>query len=58
MLSFTTALTAALTKSATQTYWLLRLYWNDESAYTGISDLTRTIGGVIYYGLALELFFL
>lgn len=52
MLSFTTSLTKALTKTATQSYWLLRLYYNDESAYTGISDKTRTVGGVIYYGIA------
>ncbi|KKL50052.1 hypothetical protein LCGC14_2309360 [marine sediment metagenome] len=52
MLSFTTSLTNALTKTATQSYWLLRLYYNDESNYTGISDRTRTINGVIYYGLA------
>ncbi len=52
MLSFTTSLTNALSKTATQSYWLLRLYFNDESSFTGISDRTRTIGGVIYYGLA------
>ena len=52
MLDFTTSLTNALTKSAAQSYWILRLYYNDESAYTGISDKTRPINGVIYYGLA------
>ncbi len=52
MLPFTTSLTNALSKTATQSYWLLRLYFNDESEFTGISDRTRTIGGVIYYGLA------
>ncbi len=52
MLNFTTSLVNALSKTATQSYWLLRLYYNNESAYTGISDRTRTIGGVVYYGLA------
>ena len=52
MLSFTTALETALSKSATQTYWLLRLYYNDESNFTGISDRTRTVGTDIYYGIA------
>ena len=52
MLDFTTSLTNALSKTSTQSYWLLRLYFNDESSFTGISDRTRTISGVIYYGLA------
>ena len=52
MLNFTTDLTNALTKTATQSYWVLRLYYNDESNYTGVAEKSHTIGGVIYYGIA------
>ena len=52
MLSFDSSLTSFLAKKATRAFWALRLYYNDESAFTGISDRTRILGGNTYFGSA------
>ena len=51
MLSFDTALTSALANANTTAFWVLKLYYNDESAFIGISDKHRQDGTDIYYGI-------
>ena len=51
MLSFDTALTNALKNRNTTAFWVLKLYYNDESAFVGVSDRHRQDGTDIYYGL-------
>ena len=51
MLSFDTALTNALKNRNTTAFWVLKLYYNDESAFIGISDRHRQDGTDIYYGI-------
>ena len=51
MLSFDTALTSALANSNTTAFWVLKLYYNDESAFIGVSDRHRQDGTDIYYGI-------
>lgn len=52
MQDFSTSLTSAYQKDAQSAFWALRLYYNDEASFIGISDQDRTLGGDIYYGLA------
>ena len=51
MLSFDTALTNALKNRNTTAFWVLKLYYNDESAFIGVSDRHRQDGTDIYYGI-------
>jgi len=51
LLNFNTTLENSLEKDSTQAYWYLKLYYGDESNFTGISDKDRTIGSDMYYGL-------
>ena len=51
MLSFNSNLTNALTLRNTQTFWVLKLYYNDESSFIGVSDTHRNDGADTYYGL-------
>ena len=51
MLSFGTALTGALKSRNVSPFWYIKLYYGDESSFTGLSDKDRTIGGVKYRGL-------
>ena len=51
MLTFDTALTNALKNRNTTAFWVLKLYYNDESAFIGVSDRHRQDGTDIYYGL-------
>ena len=51
MLSFDTALTSALANANTTAFWVLKLYYNDESAFIGVSDRHRQDGTDIYYGI-------
>jgi hypothetical protein len=51
MLSFDSGLTNALKNSNTTAFWVLKLYYNDESAFIGVSDQHRQDGSDIYYGL-------
>ena len=51
MLTFDSALTNALKNSNTTAFWVLKLYYNDESAFIGVSDRHRQDGSDIYYGL-------
>ena len=51
MLSFDADLTNALKNSNTSAFWVLKLYYNDESAFIGVSDRHRQDGTDIYYGI-------
>ena len=51
MLSFDSGLTNALKNANTTAFWVLKLYYNDESAFIGVSDRHRQDGSDIYYGL-------
>ena len=51
MLSFDSGLTNALKNANTTAFWVLKLYYNDESAFIGVSDRHRQDGTDIYYGL-------
>ena len=44
MLSFDTDLSNALKNSNTTAFWVLKLYYNDESAFIGVSDRHRQDG--------------
>jgi len=51
LLTFDTALTSALANSNTTAFYVLKLYYNDESAFIGVSDRHRQDGTDIYYGI-------
>lgn len=51
MLSFNDNLSNQLNKANTSCYWFLKLYYGNESTFTGLSDKNRTISSVNYYGL-------
>ena len=51
MLTFDTALTSALANANTTAFYVLKLYYNDESAFIGVSDRHRQDGTDIYYGI-------
>lgn len=51
MITFSANHTAHLLKSSTEVYWILKLYYNDESAFTGVSDTDRTVNSNFYFGL-------
>ena len=51
MLDFNTTLENNLEKDSTKVYWYLKLYYGNETNFTGISDKDRTIGSDIYYGI-------
>ena len=51
MLSFGSRLAGSLKNSNTTSFWVLKLYYNDESAFIGLSDRDRQDGSDFYYGL-------
>ena len=51
MLSFDSALSNALKIKNTTAFWVLKLYYNDESNFIGVSDVHRQDGSDIYYGI-------
>ena len=54
MLSFDTALSTALKLGNTTAFWVLKLYYNDDTSasnFTGVSDIHRVDGTDIYHGL-------
>jgi len=51
MLSFDSSLTDALTTHSTTAFWVLKLYYNDESSFYGVSDQDRIDGSDTYYGI-------
>jgi len=51
LLSLSSNLSSALDKDAISSYWYLKLYYDDETSFVGLSDKDRTIGGNAYYGL-------
>ena len=55
MLSFNTGLTNALSKDSTESIFLVRLYYGDESSYTGLSSKDYMDGSDSYHGLILSL---
>lgn len=55
MLSFSTGLTDALNKGSTDAVFLLRLYYGDESSYTGLSTIDYDDSGDNYYGAIISM---
>ena len=51
MLDFTSALKNAYELDFGESYWLLRLYYDDESSFTGFSIKPRTVDGDVYWEL-------
>ena len=53
MLSFDSSLSDALKLGNTSAFWVLKLYYEDESAtnFIGLSDTHRVDGSDIYYGI-------
>jgi len=51
LLTFDTALTSGLASANTTAFWVLKLYYNDESDFIGVSDRHRQDGTDIYYGI-------
>jgi hypothetical protein len=51
LLNFDSSLSNALTTHATNAFWVLKLYYNDESSFYGVSDQDRTDGSDVYYGI-------
>ena len=54
MLDFNSTLENSLSRDSTRAYWYLKLYYGNETNFTGISDKDRTIGSDIYYGLVAD----
>ena len=54
MLSFNSTLVNKLKLRNAQAFWCLKLYYNDESAFVGVSDTHRVDGSDIYYGLVTD----
>ena len=55
MLSFDASLSNALKLKNTTAFWVCKLYYNDESAFIGVSDIDRVDGSDYYYGLVSSL---
>ena len=51
MLSFATTLVSQLKNANPVSFWVLKLYYNDESAFIGVSDQDRVDGSNVYHGL-------
>ena len=51
MLSFDSSLSNALKIGNTTAFWVIKLYYNDESAFIGLSDIDRRDGSDFYHGL-------
>lgn len=51
MLSFDSSLSNALQLKNTTAFWVVKLYYNDESAFIGLSDIDRPDGSDMYHGL-------
>ena len=51
MLSFASTLASQLKNANPVSFWVLKLYYNDESAFMGVSDQDRVDGSDVYHGL-------
>ena len=54
MLNFDDELTTRLNKASTTAFWVLKLYYNDDTSasnFVGVSDVTRIDGSDEYYGI-------
>jgi len=51
MLSFASTLASQLKNANPVSFWVLKLYYNDESAFIGVSDQDRVDGSDFYHGL-------
>jgi hypothetical protein len=51
LLSFNSNLTTHIAGTETKVFWYLKLYYGDETSFTGVSDTDRTISTVNYYGV-------
>ena len=54
MLNFNSTLESSLSRDSTRAYWYLKLYYGNETNFTGISDKDRTIGSDVYYGIVAD----
>jgi len=51
MLSFDSTLLSALKNPNPVSFWVLKLYYNDETAFIGVSDSHRVDGSDVYHGI-------
>ena len=51
MLSFNTNMTNRFDRDSNQSFWYLKLYYGNETNFTGVSDRDRTISSVHYHGI-------
>jgi len=54
VLLFDSSLTDALTSHSTEAFWVLKLYYNDDTSssnFIGVSDQDRVDGSDVYYGI-------
>ena len=51
MLDFNATITGALERRSSKSLYLIRLYYGDESAFTGISSVDFTDGSDFYRGV-------
>ena len=51
MLAFDSSLSDALETHSTESFWVLKLYYNDEASFIGVSDQDRVDGSDTYYGI-------
>ena len=54
MLSFASNLSNELRDRHSSAFWYIKLYYGDESSFTGLSDRDRLVSGVKYRGLILD----
>ena len=51
MISFDSSLSDALSIGNTSAFWVLKLYYNNEASFTGVSDQDRIDGSDMYHGI-------
>ena len=51
MLSFDSSLSNSLLLGNTTAFWVLKLYYNNEASFTGVSDQDRIDGSDMYHGI-------
>ena len=54
MITFNSNLSTTLTLNNNTTFWCLKLYYNDESAFVGVSDTDRDDGSDFYHGVVTD----
>ena len=51
MLSLSSNLSTQFSKDSTSSFWYIKLYYDNESSFIGLSDKDRTINSVVYHGV-------